>query len=440
MKEKAMKKDLGLPVATTLVMGSIIGAGIFTLPSTMAKYGPLSIISFTLVSTGAFCLSWTFSLLSKNNKRSGGVYVFAQEAFGDFAGFLVAWCFWIGAWASSAAVTSAMVGYAETFVNKSHNPLGSIIIALLGIWIPAIIVINGIKNMAKVQFFITVLKYIPILLVGFLGLFNMKLANFGTLNPSGVSTVEALSAAAAVCIFSYLGIEAVSAVSARVEDPKKNVPKATMLGIILSALVYIAVLLGVMGTVPHDKLVKSTAPFVDSTNAIFGGTWSGNIVALIAMFSCFGMLVGWILVTAEIPAEAANDGLFPKSFANFNKKNVPVIGIVISTVFPSLLLIFSYTKFEQVFETIVVLSVTTAVIPYLFTASAQLYWLFIEAKKGNKQPGFTKNIVTVVGALIFVFFGLLGSGQQAVYLGSIMAFLGVPLYAYTRRNTGQTTV
>ncbi|MFT4246306.1 MAG: amino acid permease [Micrococcaceae bacterium] len=441
MKENAMKKEtIGLPVATTLVMGSIIGAGIFTLPSAMAKYGPLSIIAFALVSIGAFCLSWTFSLLSKNNKRSGGVYVFTQEAFGDFAGFLVAWCFWIGAWASSAAVTSAMVGYAETFVNKSHNPVGSIIIALVGIWIPAIIVITGVKKMAKVQFILTVLKYIPILLVSFLGLFNMKTANFGTFNPSGEPVVEALFAAAAICIFSYLGIEAVSAVTARIEDPKKNVPKATMIGIGLSALVYIAALVGVMGTVPRNTLMNSTAPFVESTNAIFGGTWSGNVIALIAMFSCFGMLVGWILVTAEIPAEAATNGLFPKSFASLNKKNIPVTGIVISTFFPSLLLIFSYTKFEQVFETIVVLSVTTAVIPYLFTASAQLYWLFIEAKKGNEQPGFVKNMVIVVGALIFVFSGLLGSGQQAVYLGSIMAFLGVPIYAYTHRNAEKPAV
>ncbi|MFT4246305.1 MAG: amino acid permease [Micrococcaceae bacterium] len=434
--EKNSKKNetIGLPAATTLVMGSIIGSGIFSLPSAMATFGPLSLIAFAVVTVGAFCLAWTFSLLSKKNKRSGGEYVFAQEAFGDFAGFLVAWCVWIASWVATAAVTTAMIGYIEVFINKDHNPIGSIIIGLFGVWIPAAITLTGIKNMAKIQFVFTILKYIPILLVGFLGLFHMKAANFGEFNPSGDSIPKALIAAAAVCIYSYLGIESISAITARVKNPEKNVPKATMIGIGLTALLYLVALVGIMGTVPHDKLVNSTAPFVDSTNAIFGGTWSGNAIAVIAIFSCFGLLVGWILVTAEIPAEAANDGLFPKAFANLNKKKIPVTGIIICSIFPSLLIIFSYTEFDQVFQSMVVLSVTASVIPFVFTASAQLYWLFIEAREGKKHPGLVKNMVIVIGALIFTFSGLLGSGQQAVYLGAIMAFLGVPMYAYMHRK------
>ncbi|MFT4246304.1 MAG: amino acid permease [Micrococcaceae bacterium] len=440
--KKNIEKDetVGLPVATTLVMGSIIGSGVFSLPSAMAAYGPLSLIAFTVVSVGAFCLAGTFSLLSKKNKRSGGEYVFAQEAFGDFAGFLVAWCVWIASWVATAAVTVAMVGYVETFINKDHNPIGSILIGLVGIWVPAIITLTGIKNMGNIQFAFTVIKYIPILLVGVLGLFHMKAANFGAFNPSGEPAPEAMLLAAAICIYSYLGVESISAITARVRNPKKNVPKATMYGIGLTALLYLVTLVGVMGTVPHDKLVKSTAPFVDSTNAIFGGTWSGNAVAVIAIFSCFGLLVGWILITAEVPAEAASNGLFPKVFANLNKKNVPTTGVVISTIFPSLLLVFAYTEFAQVFQTMVALAVTVTVLPYIFTASAQLYWLFVEAKKGNKHSGWGKNMGIVVGALIFAFSGLMGSGQQAVYLGAIMAFLGVPIYAYMQRNVKVTPV
>ncbi|MFT4148104.1 MAG: amino acid permease [Micrococcaceae bacterium] len=428
------KTTVGLPVAITLVMGSIVGSGIFGMPSAMAKYGPLSLVAFAIVTFGAICLAWTFSILSKRHTRSGGEYIFAQEAFGNFAGFLTAWCAWISSWVASAAVVSALVGYVEVFVNKNHSHLGSIVIGLLALWLPALIVLSGIQNMSKAQVLFSVLKYAPILILAIFGIFNMKFANFGSFNPSGEGTFEALMGASSICIYSYLGVEAVSAAAGRVRDPKKNVPKATMWGILFTAALYFLAIVGVMGTVPHNQLVKSTSPFADSANNIFGGQWAGEFIAVVAVLSCFGLLVGWTLVTAEVPAAAAMDKVFPQSFARMNSKNIPAFGVIISTVLASILLVFSYTQFQQVFLTMVLFAVVCTVLPYIFTACAQLYWYVKQAANGTKGPGYGKNLTIVCIAILFAFWAVIGAGEEAVYFGAICMLVGIPIYAYMHKN------
>jgi APA family basic amino acid/polyamine antiporter len=130
-------KSFGLPTATALVIGSIIGTGVFALPSALAPYGPIALIAFVVVTVGALALAVTFGALSRRVPGSGGPYVYAREAFGEFAGFLTAWSYWITAWAGNAAIVVAWVGYVEVFVNKSHHTWASILIALVGLWLPA---------------------------------------------------------------------------------------------------------------------------------------------------------------------------------------------------------------------------------------------------------------------------------------------------------------
>ena len=159
-------------------------------------------------------------------------------------------------------------------------------------------------------------------------------------------------------------------------DPERNVGRATVLGTLACAVVYILGTLAVFGTVAHAELLASTAPFTDSANAIFGGTWAGNTVAIAAIISGFGALIGWTLIVAEMPQAAARDGLFPTAVRPREPARRPdVRHHRLDTVLASVLTVVSYTRFDKVFTTIVLLSVLTAVIPYLFSAAAQLYWL-----------------------------------------------------------------
>ena len=190
----------------------------------------------------------------------------------------------------------AWVGYVEVFVNTGHNKWGSIAIALTGLWIPALINLSGIRNIGATQIFTTVLKFIPLIFMATVGLLFMHARNFGAFNASGQPAVGAISAAAAIALFSYIGLETASVAAGRVRDPKRNVPRATIYGTLACAVVYILGTLAVFGTVSHKTLGSSTAPFTVAADNIFGGTWAGNLVAVAAIISGIGCLNGWTMI------------------------------------------------------------------------------------------------------------------------------------------------
>jgi len=245
-----------------------------------------------------------------------------------------------------------------------------------------------------------------------------------------------VSAAAAIALFLYLGLEVASVVAGRVRNPQRNVNRATMIGTIGSAFVYILGTIAVFGTVSHAALLKSTAPFSDSVNAMFGGHWAGKLMAIVAIISGIGCLNGWTLICAEMPMAAAHDHLFPKQFARLSPKEIPVFGIIVSTAAASLLMFFSYWHFQTVFTDVVLLSVLTAVIPYLYSAAAHLYWLLVKGRAVSWEH-LTRDLVVTTLALVFTFWALAGTGYQAVYFGIFAFFLGVPVYIWMKVQRGE---
>ncbi|MFD1659248.1 APC family permease [Streptomyces caeni] len=426
---------LGLPAASALVIGSIIGTGVFALPAALAPYGPVSLVAFGAVTLGALALALTFGSLSRRVPASGGPYVYAREAFGEFAGFLNAWSYWITVWAGNAAIAVAWVGYVEVFVNTGHRTWTSVLIALTGLWIPAAINLTGVRNSGAFQVITTVLKFVPLLFMATVGLLFIDPANFGAFNASGRSVPGAVSAAAAIALFSYLGLEAASVVAGRVREPGRNVPRATVYGTLVCAVIYVLGTLAVFGTVPHGELASSTAPFTDAANGIAGGSWAGDAVAVAAVVSGIGALNGWTMLSAEMPYAAARDGLFPAAFARLRGRGgVPVFGIVSSTLLASLITVFSYTRFEDVFTKIVLLSVLTAVIPYLFSAAAQLHWLLVRGREGIAPRRLARDVTVAALAMAFSYWSIQGSGYQTVYYGLFVLLLGLPVYVWLKRG------
>jgi basic amino acid/polyamine antiporter, APA family len=421
----------GLPTASALVVGTVIGTGVFALPSALAGFGPISLVAFGLVTVGAVALALVFGALNRRIPGSGGPYLYAREAFGDFAGFVNAWSYWITAWAGNAAIVVAWVGYVEVFWNTGHQRAWSIAIALLGLWLPAAVNLAGLRSIAAVQVLTTVLKLVPLLFMATVGLLFVKSANFGAFNSSGGSALGAISAAGAIALFSYIGIETASVAAGRVRDPGRNVGRATVLGTLACAVVYILGTVTVFGTVPHDALVGSTAPFTESANAIAGGTWAGDAIAVAAIVSGFGALIGWSLIVGEMPQAAARDRLFPTRFARDSQRGVPAFGIVTGTLLASGLTVVSYTSFAKVFTTVVLLSVLTAVIPYIFSAAAQVHWLVSEGRRMHARH-LARDLVVASLALLFGFWALAGTGYQAAYYGLFCLLLGIPVYIWLK--------
>ena len=215
-----------------------------------------------------------------------------------------------------------MVGwvlYVEEFVNKGHDKLVPVLIALVGLWIPAAINLSGVRNIGSFQVVTTILKFVALAFMATVGLFFINSANFTPWNVSGQTAIGAIGGGMAIALFSYLGVETAAVAAAKVRDPDRNVPRATILGTLATAVVYMLSLTAVFGIVPTSKLASATAPFSDAANAMFGGTWAGNLMAIAVIISGFGALNGWTMICAEMPLAAAKDGLFPERFKRLSE-------------------------------------------------------------------------------------------------------------------------
>jgi APA family basic amino acid/polyamine antiporter len=435
---------LGLTSATALVVGSIVGTGVFTMPAVMAGAGTSSIVTLAIIAAGAVMLGILFGQLTKRVPSSeGGLYAYARHEFGDFAGYLTAWCYWITCWAGNAAIVASWVLYVESLFGiddpSSWTNFG---IALTGLWIPAFINLAGVRQMAWFQNVTVVLKFVPLLIVGTLGWFFVTSANFGPFNASGGSLYDALNLAAGVALFSFIGVECAAIAAGRVKDPRRNVGKASLYGTAASGLLYIAVTAAVMGLVPHAALVDDGAPFVAAFDAMFDSAgWVGKLVALTAVISGIGALNGWTMVTAEMPYAAAKDGLFLPAFAKVNKANVPWVGILASTAVASGLMAWSYSTETglKVFTYLVYLSVVTVAIPYFLSACAQLAYLVSGRRKVHGWT-LTRDLTIATVGIAFSLWVTFASGYQSVYQAMLLLLLGIPLYAFLkarRERTGQ---
>ena len=225
-------RALGLSSATALVIGSIIGTGVFTMPAVLAGAGTSSILTLVVISCGAVLLGIMFGQLTKRVPTTdGGLYAYARHEFGDFAGYLTAWCYWITCWAGNAAIVASWVLYVEALFGID-NPSAwvNLGIALTGLWIPAVINLAGVRQMEWFQNVTVVLKFLPLLLVATLGWFFVSSANFGPFNASGGSLYDAVNLAAGVALFSFIGVECASIAAGRVANPRRNVGRASFYG------------------------------------------------------------------------------------------------------------------------------------------------------------------------------------------------------------------
>jgi APA family basic amino acid/polyamine antiporter len=438
---------LGYPQAVALVMGSIIGVGIFNLPSSLAGYGPISLVSMALTTVGALALALLFAGLSRRMPADGGPYAYARVAFGNRLGFANAWSYWITAWAGNAAIAVGWVLYVEEFVNTGHNKWFSIALVLVGLWLPAAINLTGIKNMGSVQVWTTVMKFSALAFMSTIGLFFISTANFTPWNVSGEGAIGAIGGGMAIALFSYLGIETAAVAAGRVKDPDRNVPRATILGTLATAAVYMLSLIAVFGILPTTQLAGSTAPFSEAVDAIFGGSWAGNLMAIVVIISGLGALNGWTMICAEMPLAAANDGVLPEQFKQVSRRGVPAFGIIASTALASIAMIINYlgSSGVTVFTTLVLMTGITAAIPYAFSALAQMKWRWAD-HKGMHTPRFVRDMIVAVISLafsiLFIWYSRYTGESFWVYWAPFFMtagalVLGIPVYLRQRSRMNE---
>jgi basic amino acid/polyamine antiporter, APA family len=432
------KKALGLVACTALILGNMVGSGFYLSPASLAPYGTLAIVSWAVMGAGAVCLGLTFARLAHSHPATGGPYAYTRAAYGDFAGFWVAWGYWISIWASLPAIAIAFTGYLAQLLPalKESRPV-VVAVTIAVIWLVVAINLRGVHEAGLFQSVTTFTKLIPFLAIATLGLLWVQPHNLAAFNPSGKPLFAAAAAVAPLIMFAYLGLESATVPAGDVQDAQRTIPRATLLGISAAALLYVLGTVTVMGVIPREQLARSSSPFADASSAMWGH-WAGGVIAVGALISSLGALNGWTLLMGQVPMAAAQDGLLPMWFGRRTKRGVPAIAILISASLATVLLLLLASGgrgFVSFYSFIVNLATMAAVIPYAFCALAGV----ILVHPNNLSAGGTKSRFTFVEIVAFAFsiWTIYGCGAEAVLFGLLLLLMGIPLYVWMRSRRGE---
>jgi APA family basic amino acid/polyamine antiporter len=461
--ESGRKGELGFWTCVALVMGNMIGSGIFLLPSSLAPFGGISIVGWLVSAGGSLLIAQVFCSLSRRAPLAGGPYAYTRLAFGDLAGFLMAWGYWISVLAAVAAIAVAFISYLTIFFpSLADHPLQAALAALASIWLLTAVNAVGIRAGGLVQLTTTILKILPLVALAVFGWARFDPGHFVPFNPTGKSAFSAATAAVSLTLWAFLGLESATIPAGSVADPARTIPRATMLGTGLTAILYIASTVVVMGILAPASLTSSTAPFADAARAL-AGSWAGYAVGIGAVISCFGALNGWILVQGQIPLAMAADGLFPEIFARVSSNGTPVMGLVISSVLVTFLVAANYTRgLVALFTFSILLATLSCLVPYLFSSLAE--WVLLRQESRETRAGAPAGlgsekrsrigsdaqeparklraeangrkmgpVIVAVLAFLYSLWAIAGSGQEAVYWGFLLLLAGLPVYVWVHR-------
>jgi amino acid transporter len=427
-------KSLGVAACTAIVVGNMVGSGFYLSPSAVAPYGSLAIIAWIVMAAGAICLGLTFARLARLAPATGGPYAYTRMAYGDFIGFLIAWGYWISIWASLPVIAFAFAGAIMNLVPEWQNKAVALTLTLGAIWFVVLINLRGVKAAGIFAELTTYSKMVPFAAIAIVGLFYIRPENLNLseINPSGEPLWTAAAALAPLTMFAFLGLESATVPAGDVRDPTRTIPRSTILGITIAAVLYVLGTLVVMGVVPHEQLVRSVAPFTDAARIMWGSVGAGAI-AIAVIISSIGALNGWTLLMGQVPMAAAEDRLFPPAFGRLSGRGVPAVGIVISATLATILVLVQAAGSPGVrafYNLVVSLSTMTAVIPYAFCALAGG---FVAARVAGGGPVPRVTVVEII-AFVFSIFVVYGCGPEPVLYGLMLILLGIPVYTWQRRR------
>jgi basic amino acid/polyamine antiporter, APA family len=434
------RRQLGFWMCLALVVGNIVGSGVYLLPASLAPYGLNSIFGWIVTCGGAIALAIVFARLARIFPRAGGPYVYARVAFGEGTGFLMAWGYWMGVWVGNAAVAIATVAYLAELVPWIKNTTGGPAIAsCVIVWLLTYLNWRGTRQMGAVQIVTTVLKLLPLVAIIVLGLSLVLSGDTAVIKaePQPFS-LAAINASATLTLWALLGLECATVPASKVENPERNIPLATLWGTLTASVIYILACSVVVLLIPGSELAKSSAPFADVIR-LFWGDNVASTLALFAFISGFGALNGWILVQAEMPRVLAKEGMFPRVFARESRHGTPGVSLFISSALVTVLVLMNYSRsMVQVFTFIILISTSTYLLMYLTCAigALKLCWTGALGAAGRRLSPF---LSVAMLATFYSAWTLFGAGQEAFLWSAALFAAGLPVYWLMKRPAALST-
>ena len=400
---------IGLLPAILMVAGNMMGSGVFMLPANLAGIGSIAIVGWLITVVGAIALGLVFAKLTEVTTAAGGPYAYARKAFGDYMGYQTNLVYWLANVIGNVGLAVAGLGYLTPFFPALRDPLVMALAQIAVIWFFTYANILGPRVVCRMQGITTTVALFPIVGVALLGWFwfNPETYMEGW-NVSGESSLTAVGMTLNFTLWAFIGVESASVSTAVVKNPAKNVPIATVVGVLLAAVCYVLSSSAIMGIIPNKELVSSSAPFSQAVSIVLGST-AGKIVALCAAVGCLGSLAGWTLLVGQTAQAAAKDGLFAGIFARVNRRGVPSAGLAIVAGIMTLqvLATMSPTASEQ-FGKIASIAVIMTLLPYIYSSVAIK---ILGREKMSDREGLFYTIVGLIAA-VYSLSAMIGSNSE----------------------------
>ncbi len=370
-------RRIGPLLATFLVAGNMIGAGIYILPTSIAPFGTSSLIGWLVSAAGGIGLAAVFAVLGRLRPEADGIHAYARTALHPFLGFVTWFGYWVSCPLSNVAIGLTAVGYLTSLVPALSGPLPTLLALLAAIWLFTLLNLAGARTVTRLGGVALVLGLLPILAAIGLGLFAFDPALFAaSWNPSGEPVARKIPGMVLLIFWAFLGMECANAISAKVQNPSRDIPIAALGGIAIATIVYVAACVAVQGVIPPAELAKSTAPFADVVSRLAGPV-AGVLVAIFAVVKTSGTLAGWILVTAETARAGAAVGYFPRLLTETDPAVIPKRGLIVTGILMSVVALAtaSPTLAKQL-NILIGATVATTMLAYVLCCAA----LFREAR------------------------------------------------------------
>lgn len=433
--------QLGLAMCTALVVGNMIGSGVFLLPASLAPYGWNAIVGWLVTIAGGLCLAGVFAGLSRRLPLEGGAYAYAKAAFGPAAAFVVAWSYWIATWVGNAGLAIAAVSYLGVLAPAVQDPVAGALTACGLVWLLTFVNCMGVRSAGGVQLVTAILKVMPLAAVIVLAAMVLGGGDAPPPPPLNLSdlTLPAIGATAAMTLWALLGLESATIPAARVSNPSTTIPRATLLGTAIASVIYLAVCGAVILLMPAAETAGSPAPLADFVARYWPGAGADvarKVIAAFAVISALGAMNGWVMMQGEMPYAMARNGQFPKWLDKLSSRGVPVRAHILSSSLLTALILTNLSRSTGELFTFFILIATNANLVAYLSSSVALLWLMV---KRRMMGSVALGIVGVLGGLYSIG-ALVGAGPEAGLWGLALLAVGAVWYVVNRAVAARRTL
>ncbi len=422
-------RPFGLGMATALVVGNTIGMGIFMQPAALAPFGLNALTGWGAVIFGCVCLAITFAALARKLPEADGPFGYVRATLGEVIAFPALWCYWISVWVTLPVLAIGVVGYfVAVFPSAAAIPQAAL--AVFFIWLFITINLLGVKTGGRVQVVTSLLKVLPLVLILVVGAFSI-LANPGGYTgnlPTTPLTGQASMGAAAIALYAMLGFESAAVAAGRVNEPQKTIPRATLLGTLIVAALYVTVVAIGLLVVPQETLAAADAPFVTIADSLLG-PGNGRWISLFIVISGLGCLNGWTLLSGELTRTLAAQRLLPQILGESNRFGVPWASLLLAGVLATFVGVMNYSATLVGAFTKLSLIVSAANLPLYVCCSFALFSLLMHKRGLSPTLWFAG-----AGGVAFAAFAFKGVGWEPFVWALALALAGVPIYLWMRHR------